>query len=152
MSRGPRRVATLLALALASACVQPGPRAVGTGEGRWGGDPPAAWEGACVYDVTTKWAASYNHVIELGATDGDERITLARSRAWREGTWALETAAADREVIGTAWEGNTVVGAIRGELRIREAGDSLFAELVGVRVHRDTVPLTATCRLGPIAG
>lgn len=50
---------------------------------------------------------------------------------------------------GLVMEGATVRGAVLGALEVSRVSDSTFVEIVGRKAYRDTVPLRASCRLGP---
>jgi hypothetical protein len=109
------------------------------------------WNGSCLYEVQTRWATALPHIIRLNADSAEWSIVISGPDDLPEGRTAL-SATGEGGFQGLVLEGATVRGSLMGTLEVTRHSDSSFIDLVGMKAHRDTVPLRATCRLGPIAG
>jgi hypothetical protein len=99
--------------------------------------------------VHTRWATPLPHVVRLSADDAPWSIQISRRRAFPTGRSTLSTTGAG-DVRGIVLEGNTVRGAVLGDLEVSRTGDSTLIRIAGTKAYRDTVPLEATCRLGSL--
>jgi hypothetical protein len=143
-------VGTLLLSILPTACTPPGPRADGTGRAGWAGPDSARISGRCVYSVTTRWAAPLNHSIRWRDDSSELSVVLSSSRRLGEGSRELDPDSAERDPLVLVMDGATVIGAVRGAIETRQSGDSVIHAIRGEKVHRDTLPFQAECRLGSL--
>ena len=132
-----------------AACTRPGLREQGSGEAAWEGSPPTRWRGSCAYEVQTRWATSLPHIVRLVADASDWSIVFSAPRRFAEGRVELSPTGTGG-IQGLVLDGATVRGAVLGTLEVTRRSDSTFVSIVGTKAYRDTVPLAASCRLGPI--
>lgn len=145
-----RRILAILGAIALSACSRPGPREQGRAHAEWGVSESTRWSGTCLYSTRTRWATTLPHIVRLSADDSEWAIVLSARRRLSTGRLELSPTG-ERGVQGIVFEGGTVRGSVLGTLHVARRVDSTFIDLVGVLAYRDTVPLEATCRLGPIA-
>jgi hypothetical protein len=131
-----------------SSCEKPGLRGDGTSV-VVAGEAAIRWEGTCEYSVSTRWATALPHVLRLQDESSRSAIVISRRSAWSAGRTEFPTGE-NRALLGLALDGATVDGGILGSLEISRSGDSLFAVVHGHIAGRDTVPLEASCRIGPL--
>ncbi len=134
-----------------AACTRPGPREQGSGEAAWEGSPPTSWRGSCTYEVQTRWATALPHIVRLVADTSEWSIVLSGPRRFPDGQVELSPTGTGG-IQGLVLDGATVRGAVLGTLDVMSRSDSTFISIVGTKAYRDTVPLAAACRLGPLPG
>lgn len=142
------RVAAVLALALLASCTRPGPRAHGTAEVSWDGPDGGQWSGGCTYSVLTRWSTSLPHIIRIEEEQGERSVVLQSRRSFPEGRTDIPSTSG-QEIQGLAMDGASVIGSLQGTLTVSVVADTTRVDFDGQRMHRDTVPLRARCRLGP---
>ena len=133
-----------------TACRQPGVKATGRAHVVMDSEEDSSWVGTCEYTLSTRWATRLPHVVRMDNLSGEDAIVLSASGALRSGETRLPMEGR-RRIQGLALDGSTVRGSLQGTVYVSRSGDSTVIVLRGQRTHRDTVPLTAECRIGPIS-
>ncbi len=139
----------LLVASVLSSCEKPGVRGEGTSAVIVGGEAATRWTGTCRYSVQTRWSTGLPHILRLDDEHSTSSIVISARRPWTSGR-AEFPVGEDRAILGLALDGSTVDGGILGSIEIFRVGDSLFAVVEGQIAGRDTVPLEASCRVGPL--
>lgn len=132
-----------------ASCAEPGPRGDGISEVTVAGDNPIAWSGTCLYSVQTRWATRLPHILRLDDNLSDRALVISGSKKWTAGRLEFRSGGGPG-ILGLAFQGSVVEGSLLGSLEVLRAGDSTFFAARGFLAARDTAPLTAACRLGPL--
>ena len=134
-----------------TACTRPGLRGEGRGEARWDDRPAVDWTGSCTYEVQTLWSTTLPHVLRLAADDSDWSIVISGPGRFPEGRNELSPVGEGR-IQGLVLDGGMGQGSVFGSIDVSRRADTTTVDIVGMKAYRDTVPLEATCRLGPVSG
>ena len=144
-----RPILAIICTIAVGACSGPGPREQGQAQAEWGDSESTRWTGTCLYSTKTQWATGLPHVVRLSADDSELAIVLSAPQQLSTGRTELSPTG-EGGVQGIVFDGGTVLGSVLGSLQVTRRADSTFIDLNGALAHRDTVPLEAACRLGPI--